>query len=95
MAQSVGADWFRGQLYMMLTAVQNCVAVSRTVCPQPAADACSRATATPLPRQPLEAPADELGCSERTVKRDLDALRDQIEFEGAPKTGHYRLKQPR
>ena len=39
--------------------------------------------------------ADELGCSERTVKRDLDALRDQIEFVGAPKTGYFRPRQPR
>jgi hypothetical protein len=37
--------------------------------------------------------AAELGCSDRTVKRDLDALADQIEFEGSPNSGYYRLRQ--
>ena len=37
--------------------------------------------------------AAELKCSERTVKRDLDALEDQIEFEGSPNSGYYRLRQ--
>ena len=36
--------------------------------------------------------AAELRCSERTVKRDLDALEDQIEFVGSPRTGHYQLR---
>jgi CheY-like chemotaxis protein/biotin operon repressor len=43
----------------------------------------------------LRAPAiaKELGCSGKTVKRDLDALRadGQIEFVGPTKTGYYRL----
>lgn len=44
----------------------------------------------------LRAPeiAARLGCSAKTIKRDLEALRDaaQIDFVGPPKTGHYRLK---
>lgn len=40
--------------------------------------------------------ANELGCSERTAKRDLDDLKDEkrIEFVGAPKTGFYKLSRP-
>lgn len=39
--------------------------------------------------------AKELGCSEKTVKRELDALRAEgkIEFVGPTKTGYYRLKK--
>ena len=39
--------------------------------------------------------AKELGCSEKTVKRELDALRaaGHIEFVGPTKTGYYRLKK--
>lgn len=44
----------------------------------------------------LRAPeiATQLWCSAKTIKRDMEALRDagQIEFVGPPKTGHYRLK---
>jgi len=36
--------------------------------------------------------ADEIGCSKETVKRDLDALGNQIEFVGAPKTGYYQIR---
>ena len=43
----------------------------------------------------LRAPgfAAELGCSDRTVKRDLDTLEPHIEFVGSPRTGHYRLRK--
>jgi len=39
--------------------------------------------------------AKELGCSEKDVKRELDALRAEghIEFVGPTKTGYYRLKK--
>lgn len=39
--------------------------------------------------------AKELGCSEKTVKRELDAVRAEghIEFVGPTKTGYYRLKK--
>jgi len=36
--------------------------------------------------------AAELKCSERTIKRDREALEDQIEFDGRPNSGRYRLK---
>lgn len=39
--------------------------------------------------------AAELGCSDRTVKRDLDALEPTIEFVGSPRTGYYQLRQVR
>ncbi len=46
----------------------------------------------------LRAPqiAEEIGCSEKTAKRDLDALKDegQIKFVGAPRNGSYRIKEP-
>ena len=46
----------------------------------------------------LRAPqiAEEIGCSEKTAKRDLDSLKEeqQIEFVGAPKTGYYQLTRP-
>jgi hypothetical protein len=37
--------------------------------------------------------AKQFGCSRRTAKRDLQSLKDErvIEFEGAPRSGHYRL----
>jgi CheY-like chemotaxis protein/biotin operon repressor len=45
----------------------------------------------------LRAPAiaSELGCSAKTVKRELDGLRAEgrIEFVGPSKTGYYRLKE--
>lgn len=37
--------------------------------------------------------AERLCCSERTIKRDLEALEDEIEFEGSPNSGYYRLRQ--
>jgi len=38
--------------------------------------------------------AKELRCSTKTVKRDLEALKDEhpIEFVGPAKTGHYRIR---
>lgn len=36
--------------------------------------------------------AEALGCSERTVKRDINALGDGVEFVGSPSSGFYRLK---
>jgi hypothetical protein len=39
--------------------------------------------------------AAELGCSDRTVKRDLDMLEDRIEFVGSPRSGYYQLRTPR
>lgn len=38
--------------------------------------------------------ATELGCSDRTVKRDIDVLEDQIEFVGSPRSGYYQLRTP-
>ena len=45
----------------------------------------------------LRAPgfAAELGCSDRTVKRDLGILEPKIEFVGSPRTGYYQLRQRR
>jgi CheY-like chemotaxis protein len=42
----------------------------------------------------LRAPAlaEILDCGERTVKRDINALEDEVEFVGSPSSGYYRLK---
>jgi len=46
----------------------------------------------------LKAPdvAEHFDCSVKTAQRDLTVLKDQgkIEFVGATRTGHYRLRQP-
>jgi hypothetical protein len=48
--------------------------------------------------QRLKAPdvSKQFGCSARTAKRDLAALKDEktIEFVGAARTGYYRLRRP-
>ncbi|MHB8974763.1 MAG: HTH domain-containing protein [Pirellulaceae bacterium] len=70
---------------------------SNTLTDDAAIDRCERILAELQKGERLRAPAiaARLGCTARTIKRDLDLLRAEgtIEFVGPSKTGFYQLKQ--